>query len=84
MEQQSIGSARQWNKTRVSSSLGVEYGHDRNFSCDSHSPGVHGEFNSDWEVVLDGAHITGIPIRWRTTRVWKGQSVVAERIHSLP
>jgi nitronate monooxygenase len=25
MEQQSIGSARQWNKTRVSSTLGVEY-----------------------------------------------------------
>jgi hypothetical protein len=46
--------------------------------------GPHGEFNSDWEMVLDGAHITGTPIRWRTTRVWKGQSVVAERIHSLP
>lgn len=46
--------------------------------------GPQGEFNSDWEVVLDGAQMTRIPIRWRTTRVWKGQSVVAERIHSLP
>jgi hypothetical protein len=34
--------------------------------------------------VLGGAHSTRTPIRWRTTRVWKDQVVVAERIRSLP
>ena len=50
--------------------------------------GVHdqlqGEVSVDWVAVLGGAHSTRTPIRWRTTRVWKDQVVVAERIRSLP
>jgi len=42
--------------------------------------GPQGEFDTDWELVCGGAHSTGAPIRWRTTRVWKEQLVVAERI----
>jgi len=42
-----------------------------------------GEFHTNWEVVCGGAHSTGAPIRWRTTRVWKERLVVAERIRSL-
>ena len=46
--------------------------------------GPQGEFHTDWEVVCGGAHSKGVPIRWRTTRVWKDQLVMAERIRSLP
>lgn len=43
-----------------------------------------GEHTADWEFVLGGTHSTGVPIRWRTNRVWKEGIVVAEFIRSLP
>ena len=43
-----------------------------------------GEHSADWEAVLGGTNTTGVPIRWRTNRVWKGGLVVAEFIRSLP
>jgi hypothetical protein len=43
-----------------------------------------GEHSADWEAVLGGTYSTGVPIRWRTSRVWKEQLVLAERIRSLP
>ena len=43
-----------------------------------------GEHAADWELVLGGTYSTGVPIRWRTNRVWKEGIVVAEFIRSLP
>ena len=43
-----------------------------------------GEHTADWELVLGGTYSTGVPIRWRTNRVWKEGIVVAEFIRSLP
>jgi hypothetical protein len=42
------------------------------------------EHAADWELVLGGTYSTGVPIRWRTNRVWKEGIVVAEFIRSLP
>ena len=44
---------------------------------------AEGNFITDWESVLGGTYSTGIPVRWRTVRAWKGRMVIAERVEDL-
>lgn len=43
-----------------------------------------GQLVSHWELRLGGAHATGIPLRWRTIRLWRNGVVIAERIARIP
>ena len=43
-----------------------------------------GNFVADWETILGGTYSTGLAVRWRTVRAWKGRRVIAERIEALP
>ena len=45
---------------------------------------TEGNFITDWATVLGGAYSTGVAVRWRTVRAWKGHRVIAERIEGLP
>ena len=53
------------------------------FRATASAEDAEGNLVTDWETVLGGTYSTGVAVRWRTVRAWKGRMVIAERIEDL-